>query len=45
LKKLNLPKIDAIFLSHGHGDHVDGLEPICKTFKVDNVFISDYKEM
>ena len=45
LKKLNLPKIDAIFLSHGHGDHVDGLEPICKTFKVYNVFISDYKEM
>ena len=45
LKKLNLPKIDAIFLSHGHGDHVDGLELICKTFKVDNVFISDYKEM
>ena len=45
LKELNLPKIDAIFLSHGHGDHVDGLEPICKTFKVNNVFISDYKEM
>lgn len=45
LKKLNLPKIDAIFLSHGHGDHVDGLEPICKTFKVNNIFISDYKEM
>lgn len=45
LKELKLPKIDAIFLSHGHGDHIDGLEPICKTFKVNNVFISDYKEM
>ena len=45
LKELKLPKIDAIFLSHGHGDHIDGLEQICKTFKVKNVFISDYKEM
>lgn len=45
LKELKLPKIDAIFLSHGHGDHLDGLEQICKTFKVKNVFISDYKEM
>lgn len=45
LKKINPPKINAIFLSHGHGDHVDGLEKICKAFKVENVFISDYKEM
>lgn len=45
LKKLNLPKINAIFLSHGHGDHVDGLEKICKEFQIDNIFISDYKEM
>lgn len=45
LKKLNPPQIDAIFLSHGHGDHVDGLEQICKTFKVKKVFISDYSKM
>ena len=47
LKKLNLPKINAIFISHGHGDHANlsVLKSICNTFKVENIFISDYKEM
>ena len=47
LKKINPPKINAIFISHGHGDHANLsiLKSICQTFTVENIFISDYKEM
>lgn len=47
IKKINPSKIDAIFFSHGHGDHVSAssLRTLCNTYKVQNIFISDYKEM
>ncbi len=37
-------KIDYIFVSHAHADHIDGIFTILKNFKVGKVFISTYLE-
>lgn len=43
LKSAGIEKLDAIFLSHPHADHIGGIVEILETFPVDTVYNSGYK--
>lgn len=45
LKAAGVKKIDAVFLSHGHGDHYAGLTPIMEEIPVEKIYLPDCTEL
>lgn len=45
LKKWGVTRIDAIFISHAHGDHHGGLSNILAAFPVDALYLPDCTEL
>lgn len=45
LKKAGVRKIDAIVISHAHGDHYGGLSAICNAFPVGALYLPDCTEL
>ncbi|WIV10667.1 DNA internalization-related competence protein ComEC/Rec2 [Proteiniborus sp. MB09-C3] len=39
LLKKGISRLDAVFISHFHEDHAEGLIPLIKNIKIDNIFI------
>ena len=45
LKAQGVKQIDALFISHGHGDHYGGLAKVVKTFPVKWLYLPDTTEL
>lgn len=45
LKARGVKRIDAVFISHGHGDHYGGLTNILKEFSVGAIYLPDTTEL
>lgn len=45
LRKIGVKKIDAIVISHAHGDHYGGLTSILKNFPVSRLYLPDCTEL
>lgn len=45
LRKMGVKEIDAVVISHGHGDHYGGLTAIMKAFKVGRIYVPDCTEL
>ncbi|MDI3534449.1 MAG: competence protein ComEC [Thermosediminibacterales bacterium] len=44
LKRKGIKKLDGIFLTHSHDDHLKGLIPVVRCMKVESVFLGPYNE-
>ena len=45
LKEQGVKQIDALFISHAHGDHYGGLTKVCKAFPVKWLYLPDPTEL
>lgn len=45
LKKAGVTTIDAVVISHAHGDHYGGLSNVFKNFKVKSLYLPDCKQL
>ncbi|MBR3186861.1 MAG: MBL fold metallo-hydrolase [Lachnospiraceae bacterium] len=45
LQKAGVKKIDAVVISHAHGDHYGGLTEIAKAFPIEKIYLPDCTEL